>query len=823
MEKRKNVNLEKEKQEKGKLQKTKAVFSQALEFFANGVLKVSDAFWEVYAEREEEKKLRKIFSMFLAFFAIFGFSAVVSLARFPLGIYPAGFALLSSLGGWGKFDNKDASFQNGATLEMAVVLTSFSGVMLSAAFIEKYGFFYLLAYLILFLARAGLTGGKLNEALLARVTFSAAGAVALGLLLAFFEGFPVRGVFGAVSMGIITPLLTYLLCGFYIFTEERGGKGTVYTQKRVYLEGAFFALAYLFLFALREIHIAGISLSFVLAVLFTLSLAKTRGALFGAAGGMIGGMAQLSSVAAPSLAVAGFFAGLFFEYSSYVALMISFVASCGYCIYTEGLESFGYLTADYLFAAIAFIPLQHFFPKEKEKKKKVIVRDPVYKESVRQTREKLKNMSDAFSSLSEVFYTVSDTMKKPRFSETCRLVTDCCAQHCSRCSLSGVCWGEEHAKTVESASLAATRLLREGRIGEEDFEEPFRSRCISLNELVDLINRRFAEMNGSFLKNNKTRLLAGEYSSVSRLLKSTAGEINRELEYNPASIARAGKVLNELGILYRKVAVFGEREMRIEVYGVALEKVNHCTDHILEVFGKEFGCFFDAPSFLMFEDSVMMRLKRRRALSLECAKTGCTKKGEAVSGDHATFFETGQDYFYTLICDGMGSGREAAFTSRLAAIFIEKLMHCSTPKSVTLEMLNTFLMSKTDETFTTVDLLEIDLLSGQANFIKAGAAPSYVLRGDRLHRIESHTPPAGILSRMCAEQTAFSLREGDFVILLSDGAEWGEEGGYLAAKLSGIKFESAAALCEHIFSAAKEYNLARDDMTVSVVRIMNNK
>ena len=38
----------------------------------------------------------------------------------------------------------------------------------------------------------------------------------------------------------------------------------------------------------------------------------------------------------------------------------------------------------------------------------------------------------------------------------------------------------------------------------------------------------------------------------------------------------------------------------------------------------------------------------------------------------------------------MGSGRDAAFTSRLSSLFIEKLMHCATPKSVTLEMLNTF-------------------------------------------------------------------------------------------------------------------------------------
>ncbi|MBR5295188.1 MAG: hypothetical protein IKU24_01205, partial [Clostridia bacterium] len=592
--------------------------------------------------------------------------------HFPLGIYPAGFSLLCSLGGWGKFEGKRKDSVSKNTLETAVVLTSFGGVMVSALLMEKNGFFYFLTYLMLFLIRAGLTGGKLNETLLARVTFSSVSSTLLGLVLSLFENFSIRAVFGAVSMGIITPLLTYLLCGFYIFTEEKGGAGTLYTQKRVYLEGAFFTLVYLFLFALREAMFFGFSLSFVLAVLLTLLLAKNRGALFGAAGGMIAGMAVANTIVAPSLAVAGFFAGLFFEYSSYVALMVSFVASCGYCIYTDGLESFGYLTADFILAIFLFVPLQYLFPKEKVKKRSVYARDPVYKESVHHAKQKLKNMSDAFSSLSEVFYTVSDTMKKPKFSETCRLVTDCCSEHCSRCSLSGVCWGEDHAKAVESASFAATKLLSEGSVTKEHFDEPFQSRCISLDQLVALINRRYGDMNGSFLKNNKTRLLAGEYSSVSRLLKSTVGELNRELEYNPALESRAQKVLKELGIEYRRVALFGERELRIEVYGVSLEKINLCSDRIVETFGKEFDCLFDAPSFLMFEESVMMRLRRKRMLSLECAKTGCTKKGEAVSGDHSSFFETEQDYFYTLLCDGMGSGREAAFTSRLAAIFIEK-------------------------------------------------------------------------------------------------------------------------------------------------------
>jgi stage II sporulation protein E len=493
-------------------------------------------------------------------------------------------------------------------------------------------------------------------------------------------------------------------------------------------------------------------------------------------------------------------------------------------MYSEGFRTFGLITADFLCGVLLFLPLCRLLPQKTSSVSAFAGKDMMHKETMRSAKQKLKRMSEAFSSLSEVFYTVSDSMKKPQLTEASRLVSDCCSEVCSRCSLSGICWGREHSLHVEASSRVASRLLVSGQVEKKDFGEPFATGCKNLEELCALVNRRFEELSGNFIKNNKTRLLAGEYSSVSRLLKNTAGELDLELEYNPGLEQRAKKVLKELGISYRRVAVFGTREIKIDVYGILLERVSLATDQVLLAFEREFHCVFDSPGFLMFEESVVMRLRRRRALSLECAKSGCTKKGESINGDSVSFFETDRDYFYTLICDGMGSGREAAFTSRLASIFIEKLMHCATPKNVSLEMLNAFLMSKTDETFTTVDLLEVDLLSGEANFMKAGAAPSFVLRGDRLHRIESRTPPAGVLYRMCAEQTAFSLRDGDFIIQLSDGAEESDgSSDWLAALVGGNSYENAAALCEQIFSKAKEQAAFRDDLSICVLRVVNSK
>ena len=823
----KEMKIEKKKREEGRLlygikRMPRLLFRRA----ASLITAVSEAFAEtVWAEEKGEEKRFLRGAVFVgAFPAVLLFFAVTSLACFPMGARPVGFALLGALGGRGHLRIPFVGEKSASALETALLGCALCGILCSTAFLGGEGFFYLFGYVLLFSVRAWITGGKMDDSLLTRVTLSALFSCGVGLFIAFVIGLSAKSVIAGASMGILTPLMTYLLCGFYVFSSVTAENSLAESRRRVYLEATEFALFYLFLFSLREVRVLFLSLPVLLTVPAMFFVARHRGALYGAAVGLIGGMACPAPFSAPALAVGGFFAGLFFEYSLPVGVMVSFAAASGYSLYAEGLSSFASLTENYIWAAVFGYPILYLLPSAGIHRVKGAPREILHRETIRRTKHKLRRMSEAFSSLSEVFYTVSDTMKKPQLSESSRLISDCCSEICSRCVRSGVCWGEKRDYSAAATVTVASRLLEEGRISEEDFPRAFAEKCISLPNLARRINDRFSQMCGDYYKNNKTSLLAGEYSAVARLIRSTAGELDRELEYNPALEGRARRVLKQLGLSHRRVAIFGDRELRIDVYGVMLEKVTMASERIRRTFEEEFACRFEDPEFLMFEESVVLRMKRKRILALECAKSGCTKKGEVICGDSCLFFETEREYFYTLICDGMGSGREAAFTSRLSSIFIEKLMHCASPKNVTLDMLNTFLMAKTDETFTTVDLLEIDLYTAHANFIKAGAAPSYVLRRGALHKIESRTPPAGVLSRMCAEQTAFDLREGDFLILMSDGAEEGEtRDGWLFSLLSGEEFSNAADLCERVFRTAREKADFRDDLSIAVIRIMNNK
>ena len=107
--------------------------------------------------------------------------------------------------------------------------------------------------------------------------------------------------------------------------------------------------------------------------------------------------------------------------------------------------------------------------------------------------------------------------------------------------------------------------------------------------------------------------------------------------------------------------------------------------------------------------------------------------------------------------------------SRAAGIFLEKMLRAGNSVSSAIEMLSAFARAGGGEVFTTVDLFELDCITGKCAFVKSGAAPSFVKRGNRIFKIRSKTFPIGILEDVDAEKTAFDCEDGDAVVMLSDG------------------------------------------------------
>lgn len=159
---------------------------------------------------------------------------------------------------------------------------------------------------------------------------------------------------------------------------------------------------------------------------------------------------------------------------------------------------------------------------------------------------------------------------------------------------------------------------------------------------------------------------------------------------------------------------------------------------------------------------------------------GKSLSADTKCGDTINIFLSRKDYLYALISDGMGTGSEAAFTSEICSVFLEKMLAAGNSVETTLKMLNGLIRSKSGASYgsecsATVDLMELDLLSGSASFIKSGAAQSYIVSGGNVYRLLSKTVPIGIIRGVDAQRLRFDVKDGDVIVMVSDGITEGDD------------------------------------------------
>ncbi|MDD2956118.1 MAG: SpoIIE family protein phosphatase, partial [Oscillospiraceae bacterium] len=207
--------------------------------------------------------------------------------------------------------------------------------------------------------------------------------------------------------------------------------------------------------------------------------------------------------------------------------------------------------------------------------------------------------------------------------------------------------------------------------------------------------------------------------------------------------------------------------------------------------------------------------------TLDFGAAQLSRDGARVCGDHFELVREGSGRACAVLSDGMGSGSRAAVDAVMTTGLLRKLLQAGFCFEAALDLLNSALLVKSeDESLSTVDIASLDLYSGEVEFLKAGAAPSYVLRGRGVARVESMSLPAGILQGISFEKSSMTLREGDAAILVSDGAVLAGDS-WLAEAIRERAALPAQEMARELAGAAKARaeGLHDDDITVLVCRL----
>lgn len=192
------------------------------------------------------------------------------------------------------------------------------------------------------------------------------------------------------------------------------------------------------------------------------------------------------------------------------------------------------------------------------------------------------------------------------------------------------------------------------------------------------------------------------------------------------------------------------------------------------------------------------------------------RRGARISGDRGVCFHTGDGRLYAMLCDGMGTGSDAAQESTTAVDTLTDLIQSGMQPDHAMEFLNGMYILRDTGCFSTMDILELSLITGQGTLYKWGAAPSYVKSGTIVKKLGTAAPPPGlgVGNTSSPEVIRLSLWGGDMLVLVSDGVVR-EETEDLLRSYDGENVKELASL----LTAQAEAAGGEDDMTAAVLRL----
>ncbi len=586
--------------------------------------------------------------------------------------------------------------------------------------------------------------------------------------------------------------------------------------------------------------------AFVIAV-----IAQRRyGVLWGLLYSVVLGLACPTQLS-PIPAVAALAAAPFGAVAPAASVACSLVAAAVWALYAMGLSAMRSVVPSLIVGAAVCAPLcaSGLFEREVQVTGTASLRDTSGAAQLREgeLQRKMHSLSEGFASLSRMLFRLSEREAVPDTDELRELCRDSFEQYCGKCGMYSSCFGaggEEGEQLREKMALA---LKRDGRVSAAVVPRSLASRCFNMEQIISTVNASAQRSAAEFRLYDRTAVVAADYELTSRLLEE-ASDGGEENSCDAELSERLRIQLQKTSLRADSVGVLGARRLRVTVRGVDIKSCHADESEIIKAAQSACGVRMSSPEFSITGGTVTMTMCAAPSLSVRCGRAslamsaascrrvsadnsrtrtfsmdrrGLGKTAEADCGDVINAFETDDGRFFMMISDGMGTGREAALSSGISAVFIEKLLRAGASMDTSLKMLNALLRARGGECSATVDLLELDLMNGRVRLVKSGAAPSLVIRDGRLFRLQSKTVPIGILRALDAELINFEAYAGDRIVMLSDGvAKSFEDCPWLYELLGGeaLLGDDPTAMAQSILRGALE-NGACDDITAGVVII----
>lgn len=681
-----------------------------------------------------------------------------------------------------------------------------------------------------------------SEGLLLKMSASLIGGFIAAIYEVLLSGFTPTTVLFGLSMVILPPLITFGLSGLFdadvsflkIFdnaTNVFSSKGKSEKEKFNLLFFRLSSLLIIFLISIsfREYELVGISLAYIFSGAVTLIVAKRFGALSGCIVGFVSSFG-LSSAYSVSFALAGIAAGGLFSLGLPYGVIGGGVLLGSWAAYAGSLEGLLTILPEYAIASLTVFPILKRISAEKtegeceEVEKTAMDMVGTVALSYRNRyKGALSSLEMSLSAMSSSIKAYNESSAHPTREELSDLILECADKYCRACEGRGACMTKGDRKFIDNTHELADLLYKNGKITEEDLGA-YPEYCRLSPNIAEAINRGAAILAEEKFREMKKDTSSEDFGLIAKLINEARLEDEKEKSINEPLSERLAEVMLDAGMPDGVIRAFGERrpyfilaaedETGSKITAPELKK------NIESISGVRLG----TPEFYRRGKMALMECPSEKSYAAECAVASIAGERDEISGDSATAFESECGFFYSLLSDGMGSGKEAREVSSLVTDFMTRALEFNPEGQTVLKILNHTVRHKHRECSATVDLFSVDLYRGDAEFLKSGAAASYVKRGSSIFRIKSKTAPLGLMRNVDAEKIKIDLEGDDYVIMLSDGIGGAaEDTPWLLDLLSKPPKRNLKEYADSILAAALKNLPHNDDMTVAVTRVIKTK
>ena len=366
-----------------------------------------------------------------------------------------------------------------------------------------------------------------------------------------------------------------------------------------------------------------------------------------------------------------------------------------------------------------------------------------------------------------------------------------------------------------------------------------------LSRIIKSINYAYRISNLNFIWKKKVdeskKNVSTQLEGVSEAISNLAEEISpRQVEKFVAEKEKIKIFLNQKEIDIKDISIKQEETGRYSVtlYTGVCENVDgtQCNiKKIAQILSKVLN-----SDMVLQKQECGLRLNKENCMytyiskdkyGLQVGIAKSTKKGSPVSGDTSIQTKLDDGKYLLALSDGMGSGPEARKSSKIAIKMLERLLTSGFEKDTSIKLINSTLSANTEEDmYATLDIQILDLYSGNIEFIKNGACPTYIKRDNEGQILKSESLPTGILEDIDLEVYDKDLEDGDIIVMCSDGildsnTEYLNKELWVKYLLEDIQTDDVQKIADIIVNEARDndYGSEKDDMTVIVAKVKKRK